>query len=178
MSVSLKTERLTLRAPCREDLAALVPLIGDYDVAKNLAVVPHPYADADGEAWLGGMAERKAADGDDWAILRDGGFIGICSVTRYQGRLSVGYWLGKPFWGNGYATEAAEAAVSYAFGAHGVLTLVSGYFVDNPASGRVLEKLGFEPAGIELVRCVSRNATVVCNRVLLMREQFVRKKAA
>lgn len=178
MSVSLKTERLTLRMPCREDLAALVPLISDYDVAKNLAVVPHPYTEADGAGWLERMAERKAADGDDWAVLHDGAFIGICSVTRYQGRLSLGYWLGKPYWGRGYATEAAEVVVSYAFATHDAFALVSGYFVDNPASGRVLEKLGFEPAGIELVRCAARNATVVCNRVLLMREQFVQKKAA
>jgi RimJ/RimL family protein N-acetyltransferase len=178
MSVLLKTERLTLRKPCREDLAALVPLIGDYAVAKNLAAVPHPYTAADAESWLDGMTERRAADGDDWAILRSGMFTGICSVTRYQGRLSLGYWLGKSFWGMGYATEAAEAAVSYAFAAHDVFALVSGYFVDNPASGRVLEKLGFEPAGIELVRCVSRGTTVACNRVLLLREQFVQKKAA
>lgn len=178
MSVMLKTERLTLRTPCREDLAALVPLLGDYDVAKNLAVVPHPYMDADGAGWHDRMVEREAVDGSEWAILRDGTFIGVCSVTRYQGRLSLGYWLGKSFWGQGYATEAAEAAASYAFAAHDVFALVSGYFIDNPASGRVLEKLGFEPAGIELVRCVSRGTTVACNRVLLLREQFVQKKAA
>lgn len=178
MSTTLKTERLHLRSPCRDDLAALVPLIGDYDVAKNLAVVPHPYAVTDGEGWLNAMAARKPCDGDDWAILLDNAFIGVCSVTRYQGRLSLGYWLGKPYWGQGYASEAARAAVSHAFAEHDAFALVSGYFVDNPASGGVLAKLGFEPAGIELMPCVARATTVICNRVLLLREHFVQKMAA
>jgi RimJ/RimL family protein N-acetyltransferase len=176
----LLTERLRLRRPTESDLPAVVEFIGDYDVAKNLSVVPHPYAMEHAQWWLASTrAQTAAGDGDSWTIQLDGQCIGVVSVTRYQGRLSLGYWLGKPWWGQGFATEAAAAATAFAFAEHGVYALVSGYYEDNPASGRVLAKLGFEPAGIELVRCVARNAaTVVCNRVLLMREQFVQKKAA
>jgi RimJ/RimL family protein N-acetyltransferase len=179
MNTELVSERLRLRRPSQDDLPAVVGLIGDYDVAKNLTVVPHPYAMEHAEQWLNATrAQFKSGDGDTWAIHLGNRFIGVCSVTRYQGWLSLGYWLGKPHWGKGYATEAATAAAAYAFAEYGVPALVSGYYPDNPASGRVLAKLGFEPAGVEFVRCVSRAATIACNRVFLMREQFVQKKAA
>jgi len=179
MSEILHTQRLTLRAPSANDLAALVPLIGDYDVAKNLTVVPHPYTMEHAQQWLDHVTKRRAAnEGQDWSILAGDAFIGVVSVGLYQGRFSLGYWLGKPWWGQGYATEAALAAVTFAFATRPLGVMVSGYFADNPASGRVLAKLGFEPAGIELVRCASRGEIVDCHRVLLTREEFVQKKAA
>jgi ribosomal-protein-alanine N-acetyltransferase len=179
MSHSLQTERLTLRAPAEEDLPALVPLLNDFDVTKNLTRVPFPYTTEAAHGWLAHVGAMHAK-GDHFAfsILCDATFIGVCSVGRQHGRFNLGYWLGRPHWGRGYATEAAARVVRFAFEALGETALASGYYCDNPASGRVLEKLGFEPAGSELMHCVSRNATVVCNRVWLAREDYVQKIAA
>lgn len=179
MTEILHTQRLTLRAPVAGDLSELVRLIGDFDVAKNLTVVPHPYTMEHGRQWFDHVSARRAKnEGHDWSIVVDGVFIGVVSVGLYQGHFSLGYWLGKPYWKRGFATEAAEAAVNHAFATCPLSVMVSGYYADNPASGRVLAKLGFEPAGIELVRCVSRGEIVDCHRVLLTREEFVQKKAA
>jgi RimJ/RimL family protein N-acetyltransferase len=179
MNALLRTERLTLRAPVDEDLPALVPLIGDYEVAKYLTVVPHPYRFEDAQGWLA-FTRHARARGDDhsFAIFSASSFVGVCSIGRQHGRFNLGYWLGRPYWGFGYATEAAARVVQFAFEELGEDALASGYHFDNPGSGRVLEKLGFEPAGSDLVHVVSRDATVVCNRVWLAREDYAQKLAA
>jgi ribosomal-protein-alanine N-acetyltransferase len=179
MSEILTTQRLVLHPLSVGDLAALVPLLSDYDVAKNLTHVPHPYSMAHAREWMAiAQTKRQMREGFHWSVYRDKTFIGVVSVGSEQGLFNLGYWYGKPHWGQGYATEAARRAVAFAFAELDVFALASGYYSDNPASGRVLEKLGFEPAGIELLHCLSRGQTVVCNRVLLTREEFVQKKAA
>jgi RimJ/RimL family protein N-acetyltransferase len=179
MNALLNTERLTLRASAAEDLPALVPLLNDYNVTKNLTPVPFPYTLEAGRGWLAHIAAAQAKGNHfSFSVYRDSSFIGVCSVGRQHGRFNLGYWIGRPYWGLGYATEAAARVVRFAFESLGETALASGYYADNPASGRVLEKLGFEPAGCELIHCVSRNATVVCNRVWLAREDYVQKIAA
>jgi len=176
---TLKTERLTLKPLSAGDLPALVPLLNDYDVAKNLTHVAHPYSMALGREWVATSEQRwQSGDGCNWSVYRGDTFTGICTIGRQHGRFNLGYWYGKPHWGQGYATEAGARAVRYAFEELGETALVSGFYADNPASGRVLEKLGFEPAGFELMHCRARNATVVCNRVWLTAEDFSQKKAA
>ena len=95
-----------------------------------------------------------------------------------HGLLDRGYWYGRPFWYKGYAKEAGGQVTAFAFESLGALAIASGFYVANPASGRVLEKLGFRFTGTTIVHCVSRASEVVCNRVLLTREEFERKKAS
>jgi ribosomal-protein-alanine N-acetyltransferase len=179
MNTTLETARLMLRPLAAGDLPAVVPLLDDYDVAKNLTHVPHPYSQKLAEEWLAVTeAKRRAREGFTWSVYRGGTFAGICSIGRQHGRFNLGYWYGRPFWGQGYATEAGVRAVRFAFEELGETALDSGWYEDNPASGRVLEKLGFEPAGFELIRSQARNAMVVCNRVWLTAETFLQKKAA
>ena len=77
----------------------------------------------------------------------------------------MGYWLGKPFWGQGFATEAAEAVIRHAFEADGFDYLIAGHFSDNPASKRIIEKLGFEPLGTETRECAARGGEALLHHL-------------
>ncbi len=182
MSFHPTTQRLILRAPMMADMPAFVTLLNDYEVAKNLGLVAHPYTDTLFREFLV-RTDRERQEGTDFvfAVTRamDGAFIGLCSVhSKDRQSWELGYWYGRPYWGQGYATEAARPVMRFAFEDRGAEALNSGWFFDNPASGHVLEKLGFAPTGVVQRHCVSRGAAVACNRVQLTREQFARKKAA
>jgi ribosomal-protein-alanine N-acetyltransferase len=182
MSHRIETERLLLRPPERSDIPQLVALIGEWDVAKNLGRVPYPYSEADAHAFFD-RVDARPADQTDLTLgvtLKPGGaYIGGCGVhLRENGEFELGYWIGKPHWGTGYATEAARAVAGEAFTGLGLQKLTAGYFFDNPASGHVLEKLGFRPDGEEQRDCASRGHRVRCHNVVLMREQFAVKQVA
>ncbi len=181
MIAELRTERLKLRAIGVDDISSFVPMLNDFDVAKNLAPVPFPYTDQDGREFIV-RTERSRACGIvlNYAVLLwDETFIGFCTANIEDegrrpgpGKRELGYWYGKSYWRCGYATEAARAVVVHAFETLGTDALTSGWFVDNPASGRVLAKLGFVPAGKAERMCLSRGTTVMSNRVELTREAF------
>src|SRR5258706_16323989 len=151
MSVILETGRLLLRPPRAADISHFVPLLKDFDVAKNLSRVPHPYTEDDACAFIVSAAHGWS-NGDDLAfgILRKApaAHIGICGVHPARG-WEFGYWLGKPYWGQGYATGAAGRLIAFAFDDLGAAQLSAGWFSDNPASGRGARKLGFRPGGQE-----------------------------
>jgi RimJ/RimL family protein N-acetyltransferase len=144
-----RTPRLLLRPGFPEDAPALALAIADEAVVRNLAVVPWPYRLRDAEAFLASprdpilpsllVFERTEAEPR---------LIGSCGLGRRpSGAVEMGYWIARPFWGRGFATEACGALVEIAR-MLGLCVLEGSHFVDNPASARVLEKLGFEPAGI------------------------------
>ncbi len=155
----LTTARLRLRPVTPADAPAIVEGVGDWDVAKWLAVVPHPYTADDAREFIEVIAPR--AEGL-WAI-DDGGLAGIISVEG-----EIGYWLARDRWGRGYATEAGRAVVDWHFG-RGARVLTSGYFDGNERSGGVLAKLGFQPAGDRMKGCLARGEDVLSHRVVLTR---------
>ena len=179
MSLILESGRLILRAPRAEDVPRIVPLLGDYDVAKNLSRVPHPYTDQDGYAFVA-LAGQKWTLKQDYAfsVLRttDDAFIGMCGVHPERG-WEMGYWIGKPYWGRGYASEAAGRVVAFAFGELGAERLAACWFHDNPASGRVLEKLGFRRADDEERPCLARGTCVLSHAVALDRAAYMTRKS-
>ena len=182
MSFHPTTQRLILRAPTMTDMPAFVAILNNYDVAKNLRLVPHPFTDTLFRESLARI-DQERRDGADYsfAVTRamDGALIGMCSTERGEnGAWEFGYWYGKSYWGQGYATEAARPVMRFAFEDMGAERLTAGWFDDNPASGRVLRKLGFAIAGVARVPCVARGCEVVSNRVQLTRAEFARKKAA
>jgi RimJ/RimL family protein N-acetyltransferase len=160
-----RTKRLTLRPGWPEDAAALSRAIGHEAVVMMLAQVPWPYARGDAEAFL---ARPRRTDEVFMLILsheadypRIVGGIGL--QPEAGGGHELGYWLTPDAWGRGYATEAGRAMVGIARHALGLRRLVSGHFTDNPASGRVLRKLGFRPTGHTEARpCAARGARVPC----------------
>jgi [ribosomal protein S5]-alanine N-acetyltransferase len=182
MSFHPTTQRLILRPLMLSDMRACVAILDDYDVARNMAQIAHPFTETlFREALVRIDQNRCDRTGSFFAVTRamDGALIGACAVDRTAGGAwEFGYWYGKPYWRQGYATEAARPVMRLAFEELGAERLVAHWFFDNPASGRVLEKLGFVPAGMKQRNCIARGCEVPSNRVELTKEQFARKKAA
>ncbi len=167
MSPILETERLVLRSPTLSDATAIAAGVGDWQVAKNLARVPHPYTQSDAEALLARVG--VTADLVLGITLKCGAaYIGGCGAHACaDGAYEIGYWLARPYWGFGYASEAARAVVNYAFEVLRATDLKAGWFDDNPNSGRVLQKLGFVPAGVSLRDCLARRERIFCHDMIL-----------
>jgi RimJ/RimL family protein N-acetyltransferase len=151
-----RSQRLFLRPAFPEDAAAILAGIAEEAVVRNLAHAPWPYALED--------AREFAARPQDLRLphflvtLPGHGVIGSAGLGEHDGAPEIGYWIARAHWGCGYATEAAGAVLRIA-AALGHKRLVAGHFTDNPASGRVLRKLGFVPTGCIAKRpCRARGA--------------------
>jgi RimJ/RimL family protein N-acetyltransferase len=163
----LKTERLVLRAPGPDDAKSITSLINDRRIAENTARIPHPYSLADAHAFLA-ETNRDARKRSFLIALNEGTVIGGCGIDDMSGREpELGYWIGVPYWGRGYVTEAARALIDHAFGQLGYERLTSRARVSNPASRRVLEKCGFQWTGVSLIRirALKSSAPVDCFRL-------------
>jgi RimJ/RimL family protein N-acetyltransferase len=165
----LETKRLTLRAPRLEDAKAVAVLANDRRIAENTARIPHPYRLTDAQSFIAGA---NAADAEAVFLIaaRDGTIMGACGLTSADANApELGYWLGVPFWGQGFATEALHAVIDYAFGAFEHSALHAGARVTNPASRRVLEKCGFQWTGVGLYRIRAINSSAPIDRFRLER---------
>ena len=167
-----RTDRLLLRPGWAEDAPALAQAIADETIVRNLASAPWPYRLRDAEAFL--AQPRDPALPSFLAFERTSGdpaLVGSCGLgRRSSGAVEMGYWIARPHWGRGFATEAATALIDIARTLR--LTRLEGsHFLDNPASGRVLEKLGFEPLGITAPRLSCARGEEVAAR--LMRLQLI-----
>jgi RimJ/RimL family protein N-acetyltransferase len=165
-----RTPRLLLRPGFPEDAAALAGAIGDEAIVRNLATAPWPYRMRDAEAFLASPRDPILPSlliferGDSAPQL-----VGACGLGRRpSGAVELGYWIARPFWSRGYATEACTAMVEIAR-MLGLDSLEGSHFLDNPASARVLEKLGFEPLGIVAPRMSCARGTEVPARLMRLR---------
>ena len=165
-----RTPRLLLRPGFPEDAPALAAAIADEAIVKNLAAAPWPFRMRDAEAFLATprdpilpsflVFERTCAAPQ---------LVGACGLGRRpSGAVEMGYWVGRGFWGRGFATEACTALVDLAR-TLGLASLEGAYFVDNPASARVLEKLGFEALGIVAPRRSCARGADVPARLMRLR---------
>ncbi len=161
----LATERLVLRAPRRDDASAIASLANDRRIAVNTARIPHPYGLGDAEQFIAAANRRDGAAA--FVIRREGELIGGCGVDQRDDGPEIGYWLGVPFWGCGYATEAVRALIDHAFDDLQLEALQAMARVSNPASRRVLEKCGFQWTGVRLtrVRAINSAAPADCFRL-------------
>jgi RimJ/RimL family protein N-acetyltransferase len=179
MSNALHTERLILRPPGRQDLNHIVRLLGDYEVAKYLSRVPYPYTEQNGRDFLL-MAARGWARDEDYifaiCLKNARACIGMCGVHPSRD-WEIGYWIGQPYWGKGYGTAAVARLIAYAF-EQGADRLTARWFHDNPASGRVLEKLGFAASGEDSGLCLARRERVNAHVVALDRAAYGTRKMA
>jgi len=172
---SLRTRRLVM-APIKAAHAhALHPLIDDWEVVRMLAVLPWPVPLESVEAFAAGR-EKPGSEEDAFAILLEGAPIGVCGVKhpgsgdRPRKMPRLGYWIGRPYWGMGFGTEAVGALAAFAFERFRSAEVIgAGVFKDNPASRRVLEKLGFRRVGGHAVKCVSRGESVPTDNMHLTR---------
>ena len=165
----LETKRLALRAPLFEDAKTVAALANDRRIAENTARIPHPYRQTDAESFIAG-ANKTASDAVFLVTLRDGTIMGACGLMQIEDEApELGYWLGVPYWGKGFATEALHALVDYAFADLGHDALQAGARVTNPASRRVLEKCGFQWTGVGLYRIRAINSSAPIDRFRLER---------
>ena len=165
----IETARLVLRAPTLDDAKTLAALVNDRRIAEMTTRIPYPNTLADTEGFL---ASVNRGDGETvfLIIARDGTLLGTCGIARRPGQPpELGYVLGVPYWGNGYATEAARAVIDHAFSDLGYDALVAGARVSNPASRRVLEKCGFQWTGVGLYRIRALNSSAPVDRFRLDR---------
>ncbi len=147
-----RTERLLLRPSWPEDSQAVYNAVADEAIIRNLSLAPWPYTPRDASAFAAVEHPTHYPNFLLWQRT-DGAprLIGSCGIGNRQGAAELGYWIARPYWGLGYASEAARAVVAVAK-AIGHKVLVSGHFTDNPASGHVLRKVGFRSTGCTEMR--------------------------
>ncbi len=143
MTQELRTERLRLRPVCKADVDAIHATLQDIEIARWLSRVPYPYS-RDDAAWFANEVEAGRLPA--YAVIDDEGFAGVIAIDP-----TLGYWFARDRWGRGYATEAGRALLDAHFSGSEAEAVEAGYYDDNAGSGRVLAKLGFEPAGPQML---------------------------
>lgn len=148
----LQTARLTLRPLEPSDAARVAELAGDREIARNTESIAHPYTEEDARDFIARVREDIEAGraavlaiflGDEGALV---GAAGLEFETSH-GRARLGYWIGRPYWDHGFATEAVQALVDWGFEETGFDRIYAEAFSRNPASRRVLEKIGMAHEG-------------------------------
>jgi RimJ/RimL family protein N-acetyltransferase len=150
---TIETKRLLLRPFTIADAKTVQQLAGEKEVAEMTLAIPHPYPDGTAEEWIATHQEQfKNGTGITCAITlkSDNSLIGAISLmsihTEYS-RAELGYWIGITYWNNGYCTEAAQKILHYAFRTLDLNRIYCTHFSGNPASGRVMRKIGMTHEG-------------------------------
>jgi RimJ/RimL family protein N-acetyltransferase len=168
VSPVVSTERLVLRGPVATDAAAVATFAADLNVAGMTSVIPHPYGLADAEAFIGKAQKTQWDREATWVVEHHVfGVVGVIGLKAGD-RPELGYWIGRPFWNRGYATEAARGVLKWVKRDWRKHVVVAGHFADNPASGQVLVKSGFLYTGdVELRPCRARGRDDVPTRMMV-----------
>ena len=145
--MNIRTKHLLLRPLKLSDAPDIQRLAGDRDVASTTRNIEHPYEDGMAENWIKSCQENvDAGDLVNFAITHqtDGSFLGVIGLhlDEYKRSGELGYWIGKPFWNQGYATEAVEAVIKHSFNKLELDRVYAAHFTRNPSSGRVMQKAG------------------------------------
>ncbi|MDZ7822891.1 MAG: GNAT family N-acetyltransferase [Ahrensia sp.] len=175
----LETGRLVMRPPHREDIEDLAIIANDRAIAEMTSRMPHPYGTKDALEFIEGF-ENGNYEGCIYAITQidTGRLIGMGAVenrTRFGG-IEIGYWLGKSYWGKGYASEAASALVDLAFRVTDTAKTFAACRTNNPASRKVLQKQGFQFIGLDEMDTLTAGRVPI-ERHVLEREIWLLKKA-
>ena len=172
----LVTQRLVLRAPHKEDTDAIACLANNVRVATMVSRMPHPYTRKDAAEFI--KRTKTGALGKCIYAVTDadnGRFLGCCGVEPQQDAvtLELGYWIGEPFWGKGYATEAAHAVIDMAFRTRDIEFIDVRCRVTNPGSRRVIHKCGFQFQGTGMVTSLALGASVPVEWYRLDRKTWI-----
>lgn len=174
----LETRRLWLRWPRQADAQAILRLAGEKAVAEMTAQIPYPYPTDDSERFVL-EARRANTEGRGLTLAitpkaKPNALIGVIGIDASpdDGAPHLGFWLGTPFWGEGYATEAARALIDAFFAYTAADALVSCVRVVNPGSRRVLEKCGFAFQGTGLTAFPARGGVFPVDRFRLDRRTW------
>ncbi|MBZ0301170.1 MAG: GNAT family N-acetyltransferase [Anaerolineae bacterium] len=173
----LDTERLRLRLVERADAPALQALVSDRRIAETTLNIPYPYPESGAVDWITRVLERREQGQADcsFVILRRSdnvllGAIGIHPDDAFQAE--IGYWMGVPYWGQGYMTEAARRVIQFGFEALELNRIRAWYFTHNPASARVMQKAGMTFEGIMRQHYVKWNKFVDVGCYSILRSEY------
>jgi len=149
---TLRTERLLLRPFADSDAPAVERLVSAREIAANTLLIPHPYPAGEAARWIAGHEQAFEEERNVvFAVTLAGGgeLVGAIALmlTRKDDRGEIGYWIGVPYWGRGYASEAAAAVLRYGFEEQHLNRIEALHFSSNPASGHVIRKLGMQHEG-------------------------------
>jgi [ribosomal protein S5]-alanine N-acetyltransferase len=181
MDRNIVTDRLILRVLRPSDAQDIADQINDFEVASKLARVPHPYSHADAADFLS-YAEKIARPTRLSAICLADAPDRLRGIISYEAleptTCEFGYWLAKPLWGQGLMTEAARAMVAHAFEVGKVDLLKAGYFESNPASGKILQRAGFESVGQKTTHSLALGQEVPAQAMQLTRSRWLQNTLA
>jgi [ribosomal protein S5]-alanine N-acetyltransferase len=174
---TLEADRLILRSLTLDDAPMVEKYASDYDVAKTTLNIPHPYPEGGARDFISSIleAERKGKI-VIFAITRkeDNSLLGLINITGTNAnrRAEIGYWIGKPFWGKGYGTEAAKAIIKYGFEELNHNRIYALAFTDNPGSRRIMEKSGMKHEGILRQHAMKDGRPVDLTYYAILREEY------
>lgn len=150
---NLKTDRLVLRAFNNADAGRVQTLAGEFEIADTTLSIPHPYGDGVAEEWIKTHAEnfenRKSLTlaiclADSNSVI---GAVGLMNLNPQHQNAELGYWIGKPYWNRGYCTEACLRVLEFGFQELDLHRIYAHHMTRNPASGKVLTKIGMKHEG-------------------------------
>ncbi len=141
--------------------------------------IPHPFSEELAAQWIASHGPARVCGEENAFCLEKGGTVigAVGYMNAGDDVYEIGYWVGEPWWGQGYATETVRRLIRFFLEELGAHRLTSGHFLDNPASGRVLEKCGFAYTGEEEQWCEARRGQVTCRRLALARNESPGPKA-
>ena len=172
----IETEQLRLRPLIQSDAVAIAREVGNFNVSRNLARVPHPYSMAealDFLDWIKSYDQRSLVCGIELKSSPSQ-LIGVISYefSPAEDVAELGYWFAENHWGKGYGTQSASAMVHHAFMVGSHARLVASYHNDNPASARILHNLGFKPISFEKHYSKAQGIDVSSTKLNLTREHW------
>lgn len=172
----IHTGRLVLKAPVQVDVKRLAALANNKAIAENLATMPYPYSEKDVREWLA-LKTEPGTGAMFFSIhldIPDDSFIGTIGYGPLEigGHSEIGYWIGEPYWGFGYASEAGRAIIDFAFEEDNINVLEGGARITNAGSRRVLEKCGFEYQGFGKTYSRALDEEVPVDRFALSRPRY------
>ncbi|QFT87513.1 Putative ribosomal N-acetyltransferase YdaF [Bacillus sp. THAF10] len=148
----METKRLMLKKQQLEDADRIEELASDYELAKTTLYVPHPYPKGSAKDFIKKNWQQKENGLYTWSIIEkeSNSLVGLINikVTPAFKRGELGYWIGRPYWNQGYGTEAAKAVMAYGFEELGLNKVFAGAIKENPGSWRIMEKLGMKHEGV------------------------------
>jgi len=174
---TILTRRLVLRPFVIADAKDVMRLAGDKSIAANTLNIPHPYQAGMAEEWIAshpGKFEKGELANFAITLAADQSLIGAIGLTIVPAhfRAELGYWIGRPFWGNGFATESGKAVLKYGFETLGLERIHAGHFSNNPASGKVMEKLGMRHEGALRKHVFKSGEFIDLENYAVLKEEF------
>lgn len=173
----LRTKRLHLRPMQADDVDRIVEYLSDFEVSKRLARAQHPYERRHALDWVARNQTSRLVDQTGFVLDAGQGLTGSIGFHLIEDIPNVGYWLAKPFWGQGLMSEAVRSVIAWMFEKSDHRLIRSGIFEGNEASLRIQENLGFKVIGTHKLHCLARGEDLPHLEMRLSRSRFDERQA-